>query len=150
MLTLTLLPDVRTTLLAAFRTADLVRIDFSHPFTLKVKEEELIDFELVDYIRERVEELPTNGKLALSEPEMVFLYTLLDLSCKSYFTSFAEILEREYKTATRAGFEAFIEQRGQLLGTSSRLLAKFRERVALRPGFVHVEEKLAALEETMS
>jgi hypothetical protein len=149
MLTLTLLPDVKSVLTATFRMADLVRIDFTHTFSLLVKEEGLIDTDLIDLLRLRIEETPLGGKLAMNNPEVTALYVWLDLFCKSYFTSFSTILEREHKAATGAGVAAFTDQRDQMLGTASLLLAKFREIAARRVGFEGVEQKLALVEQTM-
>jgi hypothetical protein len=150
MLYLTLLSDVRSALTSAFRLADLVRIDFSHPFSLLVKEEDLIDYEMVDLLRSRVESTSTGSKVGLSDPDCVFLFLLLDILCKSYFTSFAQLLEREYRTSTHSTEEAFLNDRDRLLGTCSRLLEKFREIAAKRPGFDDLQHKLALLEETMT
>jgi hypothetical protein len=150
MLNLTLLPDVKSALTAGFRVADLIRIDFLHPFSLKVKEEDLIDYDMVDMLRERLEESTGHQKITFNNPEIVFLFTLLDLLCKSYFTTFADILEREFLASTGNKSEAFIDERDRLLGTCSRLLAKFREIAQARPGFQELEQKLVLVEETMT
>lgn len=150
MMQITLLPELRSTLTAAFRVADLVRLDFSHPFSLKVKEEDLIDFELAELIRGRLEAAGVGGKVPLADPELLFLYTLLDLLCKSYFTSFAQVLEREYRSATGETEEAFRAQRDRQLSMAGRLLERFRAHLSARAGFAELEEKLALLEETMN
>lgn len=147
---ITLLPELRTTLAAAFRLAELVRLDFSHAFSLKVKEEDLIDFELADLIRGRLDAAGAGGRLPMADPELLFLYTLLDLLCKSYFTSFAQLLEREYRSATGESEEAFRAQRDRQLSMAGRLLERFRAHLSARAGFAELEEKLALLEETMN
>ena len=149
MLQLTLLPEVRTTLAAAFRLAGLVRIDFSHDFSLAVKEQDLLDFELADYIKGRLDEAGPGGKIALVDPELLFLFALLDLFCKSYFTSFSEILEKEHRAATGGDEDAFRAQRDRYLSMAGRILQHIAQNLSTHPGMAELREKLALLEETM-
>ncbi len=150
MLQLTLLPEVRTTLAAAFRLAGLVRIDFAHDFSVSIKGNDLLDFELADYLQGRLDDAGPGGKITLADPELIFLYTLLDLLGKSYFTSFATVLEREYLQATGATPDAYRDHRDRILGTAGRILAHLGKHLAHRPGFADVQERLALLDDTMS
>ena len=150
MLQLTLLPEVRSTLSAAFRLAGLVRIDFTHDFSVRIKAHDLLDFELADYVQARLDDAGPGGKVTLADPELIFLYTLLDLLGKSYFTTFAAVLEREYLQATAASADEYRIHRDRILGTAGRILAHLAKHLARRPGFADVQERLALLDDTMS
>lgn len=80
MFKLTILPEVKAVLLQAIRFSDRVRIDFSHPFSLKIKEYDLFDFDLIGLISYKIKD---EKVVAFSRSEAVQIYILLDILGKS-------------------------------------------------------------------
>ena len=146
MLSLKLLPDIRGLMLAAFRIADVIRINFSFPLARAVHEGDLLDYELLAMLRHRVEQTPVGGAIKLSDPELVFVYFLLDLLGKSYFSTLGDFLKKEYLAQSRGNDADFADYRSQTLKVAERVLEHLSRYLAGNSSFMKVKERLEELE----
>lgn|GEM_PF-4492833 len=149
MLIIKLLPDVRTTLAAAVRLADLVRLDFSQPYSNAIKEHDIIDYDFVEQLRTDLDTPGASGSVPIEIPDLAGLYGLLDVLCKGFFTPFAAVLQKEFITSTAGTDADFVEYRQRLLATSTRIFTKCRQLAGTRPTYLAMEAKLAQLESMM-
>lgn len=137
--TLTLLPDLRIVLNAAIRLAGFIRIDYTHALSRMVKEKELLDFELVNLINEKLRS--EERLLAVSIPEAIHLYILVDLYAKSFLADVSTHIKKNFFHKTLSEAE-FLDLRSQHLGIAEKLLELMQKRLTLNSEFSSVKEKL--------
>jgi hypothetical protein len=150
MLQLKLLPEVRTLLNGAFRLVDFIRMDFTFTLSTQSKDLDLLDFELHELVKDKVAASPTNAQIALSNPELVYLYTAVDILCKSYFGPLGDFLKAEQLKLTSATEQDYVTSRSQNLKVADRFLEHLSRTVSSYKGFNEVRDKLEQLEQTMN
>jgi hypothetical protein len=85
MIILHLTPDLKSMLTQAFRNADLMPNNNTAQFNASVREINLLDFDMHDYVKEDFDKQRTGADWRISKPQFSFLYVLVDLFCKSQF-----------------------------------------------------------------
>lgn len=139
MFRINLLPDVKILINSAIRLANFVRIDYTHALSRRVKEEDLLDFELVELISEKV----SSGEksLALSPSEAIHLYILLDVYAKAFIADVSAHMQQSFHQKPLRDAE-FAELRSRHLALAERLLEHMSGELAGNAEFKRVQSVL--------
>jgi hypothetical protein len=138
-LTITLLPEVKILVHSAIRLANFIRIDYTHGLSRHIKEEELLDFELVDLIAGKI----ASGEkaLKLSPSETIHLYILLDVYAKAFLADVSTHMQQNFQQKPLSDAE-FADLRSRHLNLAERVLALVAAQLTGNKEFARVQEAL--------
>jgi len=146
---LKLLPEIKSLMLQSFRIIDFLRIDAQYTFSRQTKGEGMLDFEVLDAIRPKVEGTAPGAVTNFSNAEILFLYLSVDLLCKSYFSDAAPHFEGVFLQETRQTKDEYLERRGTMLTLSERFLAQAAQLLQSNPTYQALRTKLDQLTEQL-
>jgi len=126
MITLNLTSDLKSMLTQAFRNADLMRINHTAPFVQSVREMELLDFDMHDYVKEDFDKQRTDSAWQISKPQFTFLYILVDLFCKSQFVqeSFGQLRASSGSNITKEALASYLKSGSKFVSDANPILSK--------------------------
>lgn len=144
MFRITLLPDVKILINSAIRLANFVRIDYTHGLSRRIKEEDLLDFELVELLGDKV----SSGEkaLALAQSEAIHLYILLDVYAKAFIADISGHMQQNFHQKPLRDAE-FAELRSRHLSLAERLLEHIAGQLAGNAEFARVQSILEEITE---
>lgn len=144
MITLHLTSDLKSMLTQAFRNADLMRINHTAQFISNIREMNLLDFEMHDYVKEEFDKQKTDSPWRISKPQCTYLYILVDLFCKSQFVqeAFGQLRSPTGASISQDALAAHLRTGSTFVADAKPILSKL-------PSFSTIQENLAELNKSI-
>ena len=130
MVTLQLIPDIRYTIAQVMRLAELVRLNVQDSFAMAIVDRDLIDYEWLGWFEQKLDKARNEGKLSLSDFEAAQFYLMLNLLCKSFFSSLEPVVRNLGLKTPRQ--EEYAQARSRILSTAERLMEAIDQKVDLK------------------
>lgn len=110
-----LTPVARTLLISAISTVKFTLLHENHPLEDAIYENDLINPEELTRLYQRIKTIPNNEKIEFSLDDEILIYTVLDVTCKTFLTNIGDDLKQINKDAVEASGEDYAEVRNTLL-----------------------------------
>ncbi len=136
---LNLLPEVRILIHSAIRLANFIRIDYTHGLSRRIKEEDLLDFELIDLLAGKVAE--GEKTLNLSTSEAIHLYILIDVYAKAFLADVSAHMQQNFQQKPLSDDE-FADLRSRHLNLAERVLGLMTPQLAANAEFRRIQGEL--------
>jgi hypothetical protein len=144
-----LTPVARTLLISAISTVKFTLLHENHPLEDAIYENELINEEQLTELYFRIKNTPDNEEIEFSLDDEILIYTVLDVTCKTFLTNIGDDLKKINSEVVENDNENYAEVRNTLLKgcrvvmegmrNSLKENKKFMERVNLLNSILDME-----------
>jgi hypothetical protein len=144
-----LTPVARTLLISAISTVKFTLLHENHPLEDAIYENELINEEQLTELYFRIKNTPDNEEIEFSLDDEILIYTVLDVTCKTFLTNIGDDLKKINSDVVENDNENYAEVRNTLLKgcrvvmegmrNSLKENKKFMERVNLLNSILDME-----------
>jgi hypothetical protein len=110
-----LTPVARTLLISAISTVKFTLLHENHPLEDAIYENELINEEQLTELYFRIKNTPDNEEIEFSLDDEILIYTVLDVTCKTFLTNIGDDLKKINSEVVENDNENYAEVRNTLL-----------------------------------
>ncbi len=140
---LTMNPAVKNLLLSALGMVKFVIMHEHHPFTDSIREANMFTDSQIDSFIEKVKESKDGHVIKMALEDEVFIYTILDLTCKAYISDLGDEMEELNRKAGNYSKSSFAQVRDTILKGCSYVLDGMRKALT---GTEEFDERVAVLD----
>ncbi len=140
---LTVNQAVKNLLLSALGMVKFTILHKEHPFADSVRESNMFTEAQIDTFVERIKNTVDGEKLVMAIEDEIFIYTILDLTCKAYISDLGDEMEELNRKAGNYSKTTFAEVRDTMIKGCSYVLEGMKEELK---GIEQFDEREAVLD----
>jgi len=140
---LTVNPAIKNLLLSALGMVKFTIMHENHPFADSIRESGLLTESQIDAFVTKIKSTKDGHNIIMALEDEIFIYSILDLTCKAYLTDLGDEMEELNKRAGNYSKSSFAEVRDTILKGCSFVLEGMKESLK---GNEEFEERIAVLE----
>src|SRR6185436_2076519 len=110
-----LTPVARTLLISAISTVKFTLLHESHPLEDAIYENDLVNQDQLSELYQRIKNTGNGEEIGFSLDDEILIYTVLDITCKTFLTNIGDDLKEINLNAIEASGEDYAEVRNTLL-----------------------------------
>jgi hypothetical protein len=110
-----LTPVARTLLISAISTVKFTLLHESHPLEDAIYENDLVNQDQLFELYQRIKSTVNNEEIEFSLDDEILIYTVLDITCKTFLTNIGDDLKEINLNAIESSGEDYAEVRNTLL-----------------------------------
>jgi hypothetical protein len=122
-----LTPVARTLLVSAISTVKFTLLHENHPLEDAIYENDLINQEQLTGLYQRIKNTDDNEEMEFSLDDEILIYTVLDITCKTFLTSIGDDFKEMNHDLIEASGEDYAEVRNALLKGCRFVMEGMRE-----------------------
>ena len=136
-------PAVRNLLLSALGMVKFTIMHENHPFADSIRECNMFTDSQIDTFVEKIKSTGDNQQIKMALEDEIFIYTILDLTCKAYITDLGDEMEELNHLAGNYSKSSFAEVRDTILKGCTYVLDGMKKSL---DGVDEFDERLAVLD----